>query len=362
MLQIEIKTSGLLLRFQRSLYHLIITKHKVMKNYKHFFGVDISKKTLDIAYLDKQDIKHQQFENNALGMAYLLAWIQSLKVDFVTTIFCMEATGLYCLTLTNYLVEKQIDVWIEHAAKIKNATALARGKNDKVDAKRIATYVSKNIEQVRLWQPVDSTLQKIKNLATLRERLVVTQKRLTVPINEFTQMGELEMAKLLTKTIQKTLKAIDKDLKNIEVKMIEIVNGDSNLALLYKVATSVVGIGMVTAINLMVHTNGFTQMTDSRKLACYCGVAPFEYSSGSSVHGKTKVHFMANKKLKCNLHMASLTAIKLDVDLKKYYERKVLEGKNKMSVLNAVRNKLLARVMSCVNNKKMYVNKIAQTS
>jgi transposase len=333
-----------------------------MKNYQHFFGVDISKKTVDIAYLDKQEMKHQQFENNATGMANLLDWMRELKVDFITTIFCMEATGLYCFTLTNYLVENQIDVWVEHAAKIKNATALARGKNDKVDAKRIATYASKNIEQVRLWQPVDNTLQKIKNLATLRERLIITQKRLIVPINEFTQMGEFEMAKLLTRSIQKTLKAVDKDLKNIEAKMIEIVNSDSNLSLLYKAATSVVGIGMVTAINLMVHTNGFTQMTDSRKLACYCGVAPFEYKSGTSVRGKTKVHHMANKKLKCNLHMASLTAVKLDVDLKKYYERKVLEGKNKMSVLNAVRNKLLARVISCVNNKKMYVNKINEIS
>ncbi len=317
---------------------------------------------MDIAYLDKQDIKHQKFENNAIGMADLLDWIQSLKVDFETTIFCMEATGLYCLILTNYLLEKQIDVWVEHAAKIKNATALARGKNDKVDAKRIANYVSKNIGQVRLWKTVDNTLQKIKNLAALRERLVITQKRLNVPINEFTQMGELEMANLLTKSIQKTLKALDKDLKKLEVNMIKIINEDSNLGLLYKVATSVVGIGIVTAINLMVHTNGFTEMTNSRKLACYCGVAPFEYSSGSSVRGKTKVHFMANKKLKCNLHMASLTTVKLDSDLKKYYERKVAEGKNKMSVLNAVRNKLLARVMSCVNNKKVYVNKVGEIS
>ena len=67
-------------------------------------------------------------------------------------------------------------------------------------------------------------------------------------------------------------------------------------------------------------------LKDTRKLACYCGVAPFEYSSGSSIRG-TKVHYMANKKLKCNLHMASLTAVKLDGDLKAYYERKVKEGK-----------------------------------
>jgi hypothetical protein len=57
--------------------------------------------------------------------------------------------------------------------------------------------------------------------------------------------------------------------------------------------------------------------------------------------------------------MASLSAIKLDTDLKTYYERKVAEGKNKMSVLNAVRNKLLARVIAVVNNKREYVKKIA---
>ena len=100
-------------------------------------------------------------------------------------------------------------------------------------------------------------------------------------------------------------------------------------------------------------------LKDTRKLACYCGVAPFEYSSGSSIRGRTKVHYMANKKLKCNLHMASLTAVKLDADLKAYYERKVGEGKSKMCVLNAVKNKLLARVIAVVNKQELYVKKVA---
>ena len=134
---------------------------------------------------------------------------------------------------------------------------------------------------------------------------------------------------------------------------------DEKLSKKYEFAKSVVGIGFVTAINLMIYTDGFTQMNDVRKLACYCGVAPFDFSSGSSVKGKTRVHHMANKKLKCNLHMASLSAIKVDHDIRAYYERKVADGKNKMSVLNAVRNKLLARVLACVNNEKNYVNKAA---
>jgi transposase len=50
------------------------------------------------------------------------------------------------------------------------------------------------------------------------------------------------------------------------------------------------------------------------------------------------------------------TAVKLDLQLKKYYERKVAESKKKMSVLNAVKAKLLHRVMSVVQRKKKYEN------
>ena len=330
-----------------------------MKQYNYFFGVDISKKTVDISLMHQQAVIHKKFTNDQDGMSELLLWLKEMQINIENALFCMEATGLYCYTLTHFLATSGIDIWVEHAANIKNATALARGKNDKIDSQRIASYCSRNLDRLRLWKPMDTTIEQIKNLAALRDRLVETQKRLVTPINEFEETGNVEMAKLLRKTIKKTIDAIEKDMKSVEGKIIEIVNSDENLKKLYKIITSVIGIGFVTAINLIIHTNGFTIMNDSRKLACYCGVAPFEYTSGTSVKGNTKVHYMANKKLKCNLHMASLSAVKLDVDLKNYYERKVLEGKSKMSVLNAVKNKLLARVVACVNNQREYVKKVA---
>jgi transposase len=328
-----------------------------MKQYKWIFGVDISKRTIDVTLvLDGKQI-HRQFQNDGTSMEDLMNWFSELNLNASDTLFCMEATGLYCFALTQFLVSHAIDVWIEHAAQIKNATALNRGKNDKTDSGRIAIYATKNLDRLRLWKPAGNTIEKIKHLASLRERLVDTKKRLVTPIQEFEDVGNLAMAKLLAKSIKNSLSAIEKDLKNIEAGIIQIVNDDENLRQLYKLITSVVGIGFVTAINLIVYTNAFTVLKETRKLACYCGVAPFEYSSGSSIRGKTKVHCMANKKLKCNLHMASLSAIKLDSDLKAYYERKVAEGKNKMSVLNAVKNKLLARVVACVNNNREYVRK-----
>ena len=330
-----------------------------MKQYNHFFGVDVSKKTVDITLAHNQELTHRQFTNDDEGMAQIMEWLTELNPAIENTLFCMEATGLYCFPLTKFLATNSIDIWIEHPAQIKKATALARGKNDKVDSQRIALYATKYLDRLRLWKPIDATLEKIRHLASLRDRLVETKKRLEIPIKEFEEMGNTSMAKLLTKTIKSSLTAIDKDLKNVESKIIDIVNEDDNLKLLYKLITSVVGIGFVTAINLIIHTNGFTILKDTRKLACYCGVAPFEYSSGSSVRGRTKVHFMANKKLKCNLHMASLSAVKLDADLKHYYERKVAEGKSKLSVLNAVKNKLLARVIACVNKQQEYVKNVA---
>jgi transposase len=330
-----------------------------MKKYNYYFGVDISKQTVDISCKNNDQLLHRRFTNNLSGMKELKQWLKDLNIVFDQTLFCMEATGLYCFTLTSFLTSNNIDTWIENAGQIKKSMGLVRGKNDKVDSMRIVEYAIKNLDRIMLWKPMGATLQKIKHLAALRDRLVTTQKRLKTPIQEFEEAGNKAMAKLLNKSIKSSLAAIDKDLKNLEGDIVEIINEDDNLKTLFKLVTSVVGIGLVTAINLIVYTNGFTMMRDARKLACYCGVAPFEYSSGSSIRGRTKVHFMANKKLKCNLHMASLTAIKLDADLKVYYERKVLEGKSKMSVLNAVKNKLLARVVAVVNKQEMYVKKAA---
>ncbi len=330
-----------------------------MKQYKYFFGVDVSKRTVDVTLMKDDIPNHRQFSNDSVGMDELMQWLNELIPEFDNVLFCMEATGLYCFPLTQFLTSKAIDLWIEHAAQIKKTIAFDRGKNDKIDSRRIAVYASKNLDRLRLWKPVSSTLEKIKHLASLRERLVETKKRLVTPIREFEEMGNTAMAKLLSKTIKSSLIAIDKDLNNVEARIMAIVNEDENLKHLYKLITSVVGIGFVTAINLLVYTNGFTVLKDTRKLACYCGVAPFEYSSGSSVRGKTKVHYMANKKLKCNLHMASLSAVKIDADLKAYYERKIAEGKSKLSVLNAVKNKLLARVIAVVNKQREYVQKVA---
>jgi len=113
-------------------------------------------------------------------------------------------------------------------------------------------------------------------------------------------------------------------------------------------------VGKITALLLICFTNEFTLFEKPRELACYCGVVPFEYTSGKSVRGKPKVHFMANKKLKKQLYMCALSSIVHHSKMKIYFQRKVAEGKNKMLVLNNVRNKIIHRICACARENKLY--------
>ncbi len=108
------------------------------------------------------------------------------------------------------------------------------------------------------------------------------------------------------------------------------------------------------AREIIVTTKEFKTFTDPKKYACYAGVVPFPYRSGSSIRGRNKVSHVANKTVKTLLHMSALSAIKNCQEMKTYYDRKIEEGKHIMSVLNAVRNKLVLRVFSVVRNNREY--------
>ena len=98
---------------------------------------------------------------------------------------------------------------------------------------------------------------------------------------------------------------------------------------------------------MIVCSGEFTKIQTGKEFACYCGVVPFEHSSGTSVRVRPRVCHWANKKLKKYLHMAAIWAIQVEGELKAYYQRQVGKGKDKLSVLNALRNKLVVRVCAC---------------
>lgn len=155
------------------------------------------------------------------------------------------------------------------------------------------------------------------------------------------------------------IEVLTQEVKEAETAIKEAMCLDQSLQTNYELASSVTGIGFATAVHLLIATENFTRFSDVRKLICYCGVAPFEHSSGISIRGKTRVSHLANKKLKSLLTMAALSAIQHDPELKAKYDQKVKEGKPKMSVLNIIRAKLIERVYAVIKKQKVYEVKLA---
>ncbi len=328
---------------------------KVVKN---FIGVDISKKSIDVAVIvdsNRSEIKYQKFTKGKSSYEKMVRWLKKLKVGMdEQTVFCMEYTGLYNRGLLGFLSQQKALIWVEMAIQIKRSLGMQRGKNDKVDAMRIAAFAYKNREEIKVWESVDETMYKLKDLLCQRERIIETKKRLEVPLKELEEEDLKEEAKELAKFQQPAIQGVEKSLSNIEKAIKEIIAGDEKLQKLFKRISSVTGVGKVIAWYVIAFTNGFKRLTTGKQLACYCGVVPFEHTSGTSVKGKPRVSGMANKKLKTLLHMGALAAVTYDGELKGYYERKLKEGKNKMSVLGAVRNKLILRIVAVVREEREF--------
>jgi len=326
-------------------------------NIKHFIGVDISKSTLDWAVCTAEGgiIYQSQSANSEEDIKATIKIIKALpNFEYLKSVCCMEHTGIYNAHLLSYLNKFHFPIWLENSLQIKRSGGVQRGKNDAIDAVRIAQYAFRFKDRIRVWQPPRQVIQQLAALSAVRHRLLIVRQQLQQPLNEQESFIESSLQKQLCKTCQASLKAINTDLEKIEKQVKEIRDKDDRLKELFEFITSVPGIGVVTASEVIVATNEFNNIAEPIKLACHAGVAPFEHQSGTSVRGKTSVTHHARKRLKSLFHLAAMSAVRVKGEIQDYYLRKVAEGKNKMLVLNAVRNKLIHRVCAVVHKKEKY--------
>jgi transposase len=325
---------------------------------KHFIGVDVSKDTLDLSVvMEGKNLQHYRIKNSPQVIRSTVKKImRDLRATVEDTIFCMEYTGMYNLPMVKWLHSQNGKIWLESGVHIRKTLGLVRGKNDSVDSLRIAMYAYTNRQKVKLWKAPRKVIERIAALLSQRARMVKAKKQLSTANLEQRKFLDKGIMMNLNKYTNKTVVVIQKQIDAIEKEISGLISEDEKLNHMYQLITSVNGIGFVTASYILVTTNEFINISDPKKYACYSGVVPFEHTSGTSIRGKNRVSQMANKKIKTLLHMAALTAIQMKGEIQDYYLRKVKEGKNKMSILNAIRNKLVLRIFACITQNRVYEN------
>jgi transposase len=329
-----------------------------MKKYSFYVGIDVSKLKLDVSLVKAQGgefVTHFTVNNTSKGIQQMFTRLQKHHGDIASMLISYEDTGVYSLPLSCHLSEQAQDYWMIPAIEIKRSKGLTRGKTDKSDSKDIAFYALTHQHKLKLSSIPTKGLLRLKLLQTEREKVMKAIRLLSS-----TQEGEGYIPKDVMSAVAKinnsTIKQLEKVVTKLDKEMTALVKSNELLQKQFELITSIPGVGPQTAYYIITTTKSFSTFDNARQLACYAGVAPFEYRSGTSIKGRTKVSHLADKKLKSLLNLCALNAKKHDKQLAHYYEKKLAEGKSKMLVINNIRAKLLTRIFAVINRGSPYVN------
>lgn len=296
---------------------LFFFNYKNMKKVKETVGIDVSKLTLDV-HLHKAGL-HQQFGNDLSGFKKILAWVKSKELKSEDVLFCFEHTGWYCVLLGYFLHEKGIDYCCVNPTEIKRSMGLKRGKSDKADAKEIAYYAWLRRCDLVPSTPPAKNLIELQRMMSLREQLVkhaTSQKNLCAGMETLTGKNSEVFSVLV---IRQTIEQLETQIRKVEKAMESLIKADDEMLVNYKLSKTVKGVGLVLAVQMLLHTHNYTMFENWRQFSPYSGLVPFPYQSGTSINGRSKIHPIADRKMKSLLSMSAISAIQHDNELKMYY-------------------------------------------
>lgn len=333
---------------QRSRFQVVVRKssvffHKIVlmnKNNK-ICGIDISKNVFDV-YSTKNG--HQQFKNEASGFKSFLKSIPT------KSLVVMEATGYYHYRLAQYLFKQGVLVSVVNPLSVKRfiQMKLSKVKTDKSDAKAIGEYGKVN--EVPLYTALTDVQSECLQLFRLMDSYL---KKRTATKNKLHGEETLGIpSRYVYGSLKRDKKHLDKEILGIEDKLLSLVRQEQQQQL--TLLQSIPGIGLKTALFMIILTDGFAKFENAKQLCSYVGITPTIRESGSSVRGRSRISKVGNRKLRNLLFLCSFNACKHNKGCREIYERITNKGKSKKLALIAVSNKLIKQSFAIAKSGLAY--------
>jgi transposase len=310
-----------------------------------FVGIDVSKDALDACLiLPGGRTKQSTFANDPKGHAALLAWAdRHAKGNDLH--FCMESTGSYSEAPATHLANAGRLVSVANPARVKYA-GLARGrgnKTDRADAKLIAEYAAR--EKPKAWQPAAPEVRELQALVRRIDDLVEMAAR------EKCRLASAALTRSARQSITRTVRLLEKEATRVRKQADELVAARESLLADRTLLESIPGVGRQTATTILAELPAVERLPCAESAAAYCGLAPREYQSGTSVKKRTRLSKAGNARLRKALFMPTQTAVRFNPLLKRFFERLVDAGKTPMQAIGACMRKLVMICYGVLKNR-----------
>jgi transposase len=311
-----------------------------MKAALNVVGIDVSKATLAVCYSEQTRLHHTEVSNAKAGFAQLMHRCG------VKCLYVLEATGSYYLALAHHLVEEGAQVAVVHPLVIRRFIQmhLGKGKSDRKDAQWLLRYGQQQMPKP--WQPDEAVLVECRQLGQVSEQLI-RQKTMTLNSLEALQQHPVVSAQA-GQHLRQALGRLEEQIQVLEKELVGLLErGDARQMPLL---CAIPGISRKTAALLLLVAKGFTHVETYRQLTAKAGLCPREYSSGTSVRGKSRITRMGGRLIRSKLFLCGFSAKKANAACKALYARLVAKGKNGKLALIAVCNKLLKQACAIVKS------------
>jgi len=314
-----------------------------MQNPERFFlGIDISKKHFDAALLlPSGKRKNKKFTNNPKGFEQLATWLLAHGVDSMHA--CLEATNNYGHPLAEFLYDRGHDVSLVNPARIKGFAQgeLLRTKTDKQDASLIARFCQ--AMSPSLWQPEPRQVRELKALVRRLDALIEMRQQ---------EVNRLDVADEIVRAgIEDHIRLLDQRIEELRQAIRKHIDDDPDLRSQKELLLSIPGIGEKTVASLLSYFAVIERFSSARKLASFCGVAPREVQSGTSINRYGRMSKVGPAALRKALFFPAMVALKHNPVLMDLASRLEAAGKPKMVIIGAAMRKLIHIIYGVLKNR-----------
>ena len=242
-------------------------------NYSHFVGLDVGKKTFDASLMsaDEKELSHKSFDNTPTGIQSLLDWIAGYHLSLSKLLFCAENMGSYVTELSVSSVSMGFSLALVCPLTIKKSIGLQRGKNDRIDAKRIANYAVLHYRKLELYKLPDKDLVRLRGWIIIRDNLVKQKVSSIKLLETFSWMAKLADVTESISFLEEQLKSIKERILEVEEDMEQLIAASTSLYTNYLLLRSIKGIGIINAIVYCVLLTIFKDLTTRGNLPAIVG-------------------------------------------------------------------------------------------
>jgi transposase len=302
-----------------------------------FVGIDISKLTLDFDCLPISAT--QQFANDAVGIAALVALLQNSGVERIV----IEATGGWEMAVVSALAVAKLPVVVVNPKQVRDfAKAMGHfAKTDKLDAKVLALFGERMKPALRALP--DEAQRTLADLLGRRNQLVDMRAQ------EKTRLATVPA--VAQKNVEQHIAWLDKCIAKLEADLRDRLKKSPVWCHKATLLESVPGVGDVTTFSLLADLPELGTL-NRQKISALVGLAPFPDDSGKR---KGKRYIRGGRaQVRCALYMATLSAIVHNPPIKAMYERLKKAGKPFKLAMTACMRKLLTILNAMLKNDQTW--------